>query len=70
MFTVEVMLKCQTSKRVEVGMSPTVGKNFSFCNSHFFACLTAMANEIKREMNLADTLFSKEFVYLLFHLSF
>ena len=36
------LVQHQSSKREVVGSSPTVGKNFSFCNSHcFLACLTA-----------------------------
>ena len=46
MFTFKVVpwrsrLECQSSKRKVLGSSPTVGKNFSFCNSRFLdACLT------------------------------
>ena len=50
------LLERQSSKREVVGSSPTVGKNFSCCNSRF-QLDSANTNEINRDIHLANTLF-------------
>ena len=53
-------LECQSSKWEVpvVGLSPTVGKNFLFCNSpflHVSHSLTVIINEMKCDIHLANT---------------
>ena len=69
------LIRRLSSVQEDPGSNPTMGKNFSFWNSHLFCRAAqndnAIANEINRGIHLAYTLFKLgNYIFLLDHLSY